>query len=772
MNSLPLRRGYVCRSCVQNLSRQSPSLLARGQLRPQTTDASQDAPNAKLRIQKHWNGDAKAKFRETPPTESSLHMSKTQMDFRLELNGDQKPSTSEGDPFPSRSRPLSMRERRQRRREGALRQTAISVNPDHLPERLKRQMQSQLESEASAEIVDEDQSLERSAPQIPTPKVSTSSHKYPQPTIPIKKDTGHNWRIVQSDGQLQPSAPSPSLARKRQVEPAPPSIKPEAPLSYVKLHFSKLEDFNWYWESYPPTITQKTRANHFFTNHGRNAKLLRSVAQFRKFPESDVPEVAFVGRSNVGKSSLLNAVVNADIKALLARTSSTPGFTKTMNLYGMGPGVGVNIKAGSSGHDRIEGLGGLTIVDMPGYGEGSLSSWGVEIMKYIQGRKQLRRVFVLLDAEHGIKDKDRSLLASLRLSGVSHQVILSKLDKLYIPKSKDIKRFDGKAPKRGRPKGSPEKLRLTMEKLKSEIQPPFGGGALGEILGLVAKALLDDEEAAHSLILTDIIEPPIPSNVHASSHARAKTIKADLCTESSTVVTKDIDAVYVFHGIMSSGAEADFDLGMSANFDATRSLLEALRHTSPGARVIYASSQAVYNNSVTLPVTESQLPTPETSYGAEKMMCEYLITEYTRRGFIDGISLRFPTVSVRPGKPTAAASTKFDINRLAKYDRCINFPGIGVSVQDMMDSLERVGGADKLALLEMKEEPALKKILYSWPAEFNNTKALELGFVRDEGFDRVVRDYVDGMVKGERSGGKTVNGRSDGVRVGAIEVAV
>ena len=337
-------------------------------------------------------------------------------------------------------------------------------------------------------------------------------------------------------------------------------------------------------------------------------------------------------------------------------------------------------------------------------------------------------------------------------------------------------------------------------------------GAAGFIGQLVAKKLLDDEKAAHSLILTDIIEPPIPSDARS---LRAQAIKADLCTESDAVVSKDIEAVYVFHGIMSSGAEADFELGMKANFDATRALLGSIRKTCPGARVIYASSQAVYNNSVTLPVTESQMPTPETSYGAEKMMCEYLITEYTRRGFIDGISLRFPTVSVRPGKPTAAASSfisgmirepmngikcvipvedkqwrhwlcsprilvqnlvyaasDFDINRLAKFDRCLNFPGIGVSVQDMMDSLARVGGSDKLELLEMKDEPTCKKILYSWPAEFDNTKALDLGFVRDTGFDQIVRDYVEAFApKQSVKGTEQASQKIESVQVNTVEVA-
>lgn len=334
-------------------------------------------------------------------------------------------------------------------------------------------------------------------------------------------------------------------------------------------------------------------------------------------------------------------------------------------------------------------------------------------------------------------------------------------------------------------------------------------GAAGFIGQLVAKKLLEDKNAAHSLILTDIIEPPVPKSTQSSNNIQA--IRADLCTESSSVVTPNLDAIFIFHGIMSSGAEADFDLGMRANFDATRALLEAIRKTSPGSRVIYASSQAVYNNSVTLPVTESQLPTPETSYGAEKMMCEYLITEYTRRGFIDGISLRFPTVCVRPGKPTAAASsfisgmirepmngikcviplsdkqwrhwlcsprilvqnlvyaaTQFDTTRLATFDRVLNFPGIGVSIQDMMDSLARVGGKDKLVLLEMREEEELKRILESWPAEFDNRKALELGFQRDEGFDRIVRDYVESL--GEKVGEEQVGGKAEGVSVRTVEV--
>lgn len=162
-----------------------------------------------------------------------------------------------------------------------------------------------------------------------------------------------------------------------------------------------------------------------------------------------------------------------------------------MNFYGIGPGIGIKLDKSNKGQEKIVGNGGLVIVDMPGYGEGSLLSWGVEIMKYIQSRKQLRRVFVLLDTEHGIKDKDKSLLASLRLAGVSHQVILSKMDKTYIPKGKDIKHFNNKKGYRLKPKGSTESLRQEMEKLKPVIKPPVGGGALGEILACSAETVVD-----------------------------------------------------------------------------------------------------------------------------------------------------------------------------------------------------------------------------------------------------------------------------------------
>ena len=249
--------------------------------------------------------------------------------------------------------------------------------------------------------------------------------------------------------------------------------------------------FNCYWETHAPNALQLFKANSFFINNRNPPTLLSSAARFMQVPDSDVPEVAFVGRSNVGKSSLLNAIVDASVQDLLARTSKTRGYTKTMNFYGIGPGLGVKVEKCDKGKEKIVGAGGLVIVDMPGYGEGSLLSWGVEIMKYIQSRKQLRRVFVLLDAEHGIKDKDRSLLASLRLAGVSHQVVLSKVDKLYIPKVPEIKHFQGRKAFKIKPKGTLEELKQEMNKLRPEIKPPHSAGALGEMLACSSEVVVN-----------------------------------------------------------------------------------------------------------------------------------------------------------------------------------------------------------------------------------------------------------------------------------------
>jgi nucleoside-diphosphate-sugar epimerase len=308
-------------------------------------------------------------------------------------------------------------------------------------------------------------------------------------------------------------------------------------------------------------------------------------------------------------------------------------------------------------------------------------------------------------------------------------------------------------------------------------------GAAGFIGQLVATQLLNDP--SYTVLLADVVLPPIPSGVKYPQNARA--VQVDLVGSATSVVSKDLDAAFVFHGIMSSGSEANFDLGMSVNIDATRSLFEAFRHTVPKIRVIYASSNAVYGQPLPEIVTDSVIPTPESSYGAEKLICETLVNEYTRRGFFTGFSLRFPTISVRPGVPTAAASSflsgmiREPLNglecvlpvtdrsfkawlcspktlawnlvhalsvpgdSLPKHVRSVNMPGICLTVQDMRDALEKVAGKEVLGLLKEKEDPALVPILNSWAYLVDNTTAFRLGFKKDENFEDAVRDYKESL---------------------------
>jgi nucleoside-diphosphate-sugar epimerase len=303
------------------------------------------------------------------------------------------------------------------------------------------------------------------------------------------------------------------------------------------------------------------------------------------------------------------------------------------------------------------------------------------------------------------------------------------------------------------------------------------GGFIGQFL---ARELLNDPN--HQLVLTDVIECPIPKG--SANPQNATVVKADLLQDQS-VITKDLNAIYMFHGIMSAGSEANFDLGIKVNLEATKILLETIRQVCPGIRVIFSSSQAVYGRPFPEVITEDVFPTPEGSYGAQKLMCEILINDMTRKGFIDGLSLRFPTISVRPGKPTAAASSfisgiireplegkecvvpvkdrsfpswvcspKTLINNLIhaltlpsdclpSHKRTVNAPGLLATVQDMMDALAKVGGEDKLQHIKEVDDQDLGKILYSWAYKFDNKLALSLGYKPDSSFEQAVRDYVE-----------------------------
>ncbi|OKL61604.1 hypothetical protein UA08_03772 [Talaromyces atroroseus] len=232
----------------------------------------------------------------------------------------------------------------------------------------------------------------------------------------------------------------------------------------------KPTDLAAYWDTEPPLQSDLQAAQRFFAPSRHSPVKLFSAAQFRTIPgDSKEPEVAFLGRSNVGKSSLINAILGEDI----CYASGTPGRTKIMNAFGIG-----GTKGGESK---------IVLLDMPGYGKASQSAQGVEIMKYLQKRKQLRRTYVLIDLLHGFKDTDNQILSLLRKYGISHQIIISKVDRILSSKSKKLTDFHVQRAVSG---VRLERLQKLLEDVRSTVQPDpsmgEGPGALGEILSCCA----------------------------------------------------------------------------------------------------------------------------------------------------------------------------------------------------------------------------------------------------------------------------------------------
>lgn len=208
-------------------------------------------------------------------------------------------------------------------------------------------------------------------------------------------------------------------------------------------------NLNLYRVTQPPSDPQLEFAHNFFQRY--KPTLLASFPEFRLFPDTSAPEVCFLGRSNVGKSSLLNALLRGRKTEVSAHVSKKAGRTTTMNAFAVGPSImglkthGTN-KAGQvvrwEGAPRQwVGKGGLVLLDLQGYGFNSEEKWGTEIMKLLTKRRQLRRAFLLIDAEVGLKSNDLDLLGMLRENGVPHQVVLTKADKVLFDNHK-LKKFD------------------------------------------------------------------------------------------------------------------------------------------------------------------------------------------------------------------------------------------------------------------------------------------------------------------------------------------
>ncbi|KAI0406803.1 hypothetical protein F4802DRAFT_556151 [Xylaria palmicola] len=314
-------------------------------------------------------------------------------------------------------------------------------------------------------------------------------------------------------------------------------------------------------------------------------------------------------------------------------------------------------------------------------------------------------------------------------------------------------------------------------------------GAGGLVGPLLATRLLNEPD--YKVVLTDLVDPVVPAGVKYPENVTC--MKGDI-TDASFVkallaAAQPLDAIFIFHGIMSAGSEANFDLSLAVNVNSVRDLLLALRATNPGVRVVYASSQAVYGQPLPAKVTDDVTPTPEGTYGAHKLLTEVFINDMHRKGFVDAFVLRFPSVVVRPGRPTNAASSflsgmirepmngeecviplrdrsfrsflcspsclqenlfrvlHMDSDKMPRHIRHINVPGVSVSIQELMDALAKHGGEDKLKLLREETNPDLERILRSWSPDFDVTTPLRLGLIKDESGEAIVKEYIDSLKK-------------------------
>lgn len=265
---------------------------------------------------------------------------------------------------------------------------------------------------------------------------------------------------------------------------------------------------------------------------------------------------------------------------------------------------------------------------------------------------------------------------------------------------------------------------------------------------------------------------------------RVRSLEGDIADPAVLRQAIDSETRAIFHlaAIVSGQAEADFDLGMRINLDASRALLETCRALGHKPRVIFTSSVAVYGGNLPDTVRDDTALNPQSSYGTQKAIAELLLADYTRRGFVDGRVLRLPTISVRPGRPNAAASSfasgiireplngepavcpvgadtrlwllsprgaiaaliaGCELDADAMADRTpINLPGVSVTAAEMAQALREVAGDEVADRISWQADARVERIVGSWPGRWDTSRATRLGLTGDGSFADIVRAYM------------------------------
>jgi D-erythronate 2-dehydrogenase len=309
-------------------------------------------------------------------------------------------------------------------------------------------------------------------------------------------------------------------------------------------------------------------------------------------------------------------------------------------------------------------------------------------------------------------------------------------------------------------------------------------GGCGFLGRRVAMRLLDQGTArgpVEELVLFDNAPPALP----LPEDGRLRMMTGDIADRETVarLIAPGTEAVFHLAAIVSGQAEADTDLGYRVNLDGTRAVLDACRALGTAPKLIFASSLAVYGGALPQEVGEETALTPQSSYGAQKAIGELLVNDYSRKGFVDGLALRLPTVVVRPGLPNRAASTFASsmirepltgkdaicpvspdtVMALASprriveglvhalgipgeafgSSRSLQLPGFSVSVGDMAAALRRAGGEVAHARIRWQPDAAIQAIVGSWPRALATPRAEALGFGRDKDIDEVVQFFIE-----------------------------
>lgn len=310
-----------------------------------------------------------------------------------------------------------------------------------------------------------------------------------------------------------------------------------------------------------------------------------------------------------------------------------------------------------------------------------------------------------------------------------------------------------------------------------------GGGFLG--FKLARTLLARGQLGGRPISGITILDGAFPAAVKG---LKVNAVSGDISDRDvvASVCTPETEAVFHLAAVVSGAAEADFDLGMRVNLKGSELLLEQLRRNSAAgarpARVVYTSSVAAFGGELPEVLDDATIANPQTSYGTQKVIGEYLLADYTRKGFVDGRSLRLPTIVVRAGKPNAAASSfasgiiREPLNGVVSECpvapesgvwllsprrvveafihawelpsqawgscRVVNLPGITATVAEMVAAMGKVAGAEAVRRVVYKADPRIQAIVKTWPVRFRTPRALQMGFRPDAGVESVIRDYI------------------------------